>query len=423
MSRATAESSTRPTHHHRRLVATACLGLIALMIAGFSWHATSLRGIPDIGEPFDVAAFSAVKVADEDNAYVLYRQAAAKVVDTGHLNGNLKLDWATAPEIEKRWLEENREALQIWRLGTERPDSSLIDPAELTFDTNLEILQVLRDFCRLAQLEGSRLEAAGDYRAAWGWYRAILRSSRHCGRRGTMIERLVGVAIYWTAAFRITNWARNPKVDAASLREALTEIQAIDLMTPPTSDTVKCEYLSFIQTMERPGVFRKLLKGLEIPYGPNGVKIPDGAEWKTGARSWLEFQAFYKREPERSRRLFRLVAANWLESCDLPKSRRPPMLADRPLFSVPAAPEHLSAEALRDWIESTIILKSFMPAGGAMFNAVDRERGRQAQLVVDVASQLYQREHGDEPDDPAQLVGPYLKSLPEGYAPAEKTGP
>ena len=46
---------------------------------------------------------------------------------------------------------------------------------------------------------------------------------------------------------------------------------------------------------------------------------------------------------------------------------------------------------------------------------IDRERPRQARLVVHLADQLYRREHGGPPPSPAALVGPYLKGLPEGY--------
>ena len=40
------------------------------------WWSIQLVGLPDIGEPFDVAAFRSFRIPDDRNAFVLYRQAA-----------------------------------------------------------------------------------------------------------------------------------------------------------------------------------------------------------------------------------------------------------------------------------------------------------------------------------------------------------
>jgi hypothetical protein len=55
---------------------------------------------------------------------------------------------------------------------------------------------------------------------------------------------------------------------------------------------------------------------------------------------------------------------------------------------------------------------------------VDRERARQARLVVHLADQLYRREHGGHPPpSPSALVGPYLKALPEWLDEPMSAGP
>ena len=40
-------------------------------------------------------------------------------------------------------------------------------------------------------------------------------------------------------------------------------------------------------------------------------------------KAWLRMVRVFKKEPERSRRVFRLIIANHLAYCDLPPSRRP----------------------------------------------------------------------------------------------------
>lgn len=51
------------------------LGGTALAI----WWLTSLNGLPDIGDPFDVAAFRAFSVPDDQNAFTFLRRANEKL--------------------------------------------------------------------------------------------------------------------------------------------------------------------------------------------------------------------------------------------------------------------------------------------------------------------------------------------------------
>src|SRR5215475_9137846 len=59
------------------VVLAACVAVAATAFA--IWWLNSLNGLPDIGDPFDVAAFRAFSIPDEQNAFVLYRQAKARL--------------------------------------------------------------------------------------------------------------------------------------------------------------------------------------------------------------------------------------------------------------------------------------------------------------------------------------------------------
>ena len=156
----------RSTGRSRRLI----LVVGALAVAGASaflmWWMTTLSGLPDVGDPFDVATFANPPVADDENAFVLYRQAVARLVEQP---SGITFDWATAGLDEKGWLERNREALEVWRRGTERPEAIYLRPGSQTLMTQLTVIQQVRSFPRLAQLEGGRLEAEGDVEGAWRW--------------------------------------------------------------------------------------------------------------------------------------------------------------------------------------------------------------------------------------------------------------
>ncbi len=400
---------TRTRSSWRRIAAIIGLGLGSLVVTVLVWSRTTLHGLPDIGDPFDVAAFCSHRVRDEDNAFVLYRQADALLRPW---RGDSPYVWATASAEERRWLDDNREALAAWRRGTERPDASFIPPDELTFDSNLDVLQRMRSLAKLALFEASRHEASGDFAGAWEWYRAVLRCSRHCGRRGCMIERLIGIAIHGLVSSRIKVWASSPSVDAKALRKALDEVQAIDATTPPLSDTIKCEYLSFQEAMSRPDMLWNFLGAVVRP--PGSTTSDAKALAKT---AMLRVEAFAKRDPERSRRLLRLVIANWLVYCDRPASERPPLDPTHNLVyatdsSAPPSARLLPPDRMNSWFESTIVLRNLIPAYHAILRASDRERGIQAALVVHLASELYRRDHGRPPASPDELVGAYLKALP-----------
>ena len=397
-----------------RLAATIGLAAPALVIAGLAWNLTSLRGLPDIGEPFDVASFTSARVRDDENAFVLYRRADALYRPW---DGQPTYDWPTASATERKWLDDNREALEIWRQGTERPDASFIPRGESTFDADLDLVKRLRGLVKLACFRASQLEAEGDFEGAWTWYRAALRASRHCGRQGNLIERLIGIAIHGQVAQEITAWAGSPRVDAGMLRKALAEVQAIDAMTAPMSYTIKCEYLALLEATGRPGMLWALLE--REARDPNS---PEGDGWTFARTALLRARGFLRRDPVRSRRLFKLMVANWLVYCDRPLEDRPPFEADSRLVyvsdsSAPPAARMLSPGLMNSWYESTIVLHTLFPAYDATRRAVDRERAAQSALVVHLASELYRREHGGPPASPEVLVGPYLKALTPAAVP------
>ena len=63
------------------LVLAICLAVAATAFA--IWWLTSLNGLPDIGDPFDVAAFRAFCVPDDQNAFTFLRRAEEKLTPSG----------------------------------------------------------------------------------------------------------------------------------------------------------------------------------------------------------------------------------------------------------------------------------------------------------------------------------------------------
>src|SRR4051812_42674219 len=55
------------------LVGTICLAVVAGALA--VWWLNSLNGLPDIGDPFDVAAFRTFSLPEDQNAFTFFRRA------------------------------------------------------------------------------------------------------------------------------------------------------------------------------------------------------------------------------------------------------------------------------------------------------------------------------------------------------------
>lgn len=418
-----------------RLVAAAVGLALAASLGSSAWRLRSVDGIPDVGDPFDVAAARRpIDLADEDNAYALYAESHARFVRRPKALGRVEfaeLDWSKVGQAARDYLEQNRPALDLWRRGSERPDALYHQPGELRIDTLLPLVQEMRTLSGLAGFEGTRLEGRGEMEGAWGWYRAMLRCSRLVGRHGVLIERLVGGVLHRKAAIRIVRWASDPRVDAPLLRRALAETMAADALTPPLSAALKLEYLIYMRDLRE---LTALPRQIPLPGGKSGIfnRIAKSAGVKDPIeRAWLRAS----NDDERSRRAARMLFANWLAQVDRPPALRAPVAVQSPTLiyapdptAPPAArampPEDLARIVDRNVLSSHIFrdypfTSSPRPDGTIMWEErgpMGRERRRRSALIVRLAAELYRREQGHPPATAGELVGPALKELPEGIA-------
>src|SRR5215468_3177037 len=67
------------------VVVVACVAVAATAFA--IWWLNSLNGLPDIGDPFDVAAFRAFGLPDEQNAFTYLRRASEKLTNLAGMVG------------------------------------------------------------------------------------------------------------------------------------------------------------------------------------------------------------------------------------------------------------------------------------------------------------------------------------------------
>jgi hypothetical protein len=84
---------------------------------------------------------------------------------------------------------------------------------------------------------------------AWSWYRAILRSSRHVGKHGVIIERLVGASIHEKAVPRILSQGSSQGRVALGVTPQGSHRSGRARQTHPVRHVVRCP--SHVQVVSR----------------------------------------------------------------------------------------------------------------------------------------------------------------------------
>jgi hypothetical protein len=409
----------------RRRVLTAAAVLLAMIAAPVIWWSIQLLGLPEIGDPFDVQEFRSFTIADDRNAFGLYRQAADRLKplvtsSKGQPQGiNLSVPWSHADPPVRRWVESNREAMELYRRGTERPDA--LDPLLVSNPAgSWRTRSALGAFQDLALLEASRLEEAGNMAGAWGWYRSAIRTTYHLGLRATIIGRMAAQRRDGEFRRRLSTWAADKRTKPDVIRRALDDVIACGDFLRSDSYTLKVEYLSFEGAPEEsysPGR-QRIIASLGAKLQAQGYDLDQDRK-----RQIVDAWFFWRRESERSRRVLRLAVANRLAYYELPPSRRP---APDPGVSGPCdfyafgpeAPEKartLSPKAVDQWLNSTYDAQEILRFWDPRANRV-KERANHRALIVLLASELYRRDHGTDPPSDEALVGPYLNRLPADAA-------
>jgi hypothetical protein len=407
---------TREQQRPGRRRTSFAIGITVVLIAAIGgvaiFRATTLRGLPDIGDPFDVAKYARIDIPDDQNSFTYYIRAHELFKkDEPQTMLAVYLDWSQVDESQTRWLEANRDALNVWFEGTKCDRGVYKQPGSINFETMLPVVQSLRSVSRLANLEACRLEHEGRYADSWSWLRANLRASRHLGKGAVIIERLVGIAIFTGTSKQAMHWADNPKIDASLIRQALADVIALDAMTPEIAEAFRAEYFTCINTIARADLRDSAIIG-DYPDAPSHPQptLRQKAEALLGVLI---------HEPERSRRVFRLITANQLAASKLSSTERARRLVTFDKFSLylpdQGTDSPIDLDDLRRWFESTRYAKVFSSSWAGVERAYRRDDHARAALIVHLAEQLYLRERGELPERPEQLVGPFLKSLPDEY--------
>ncbi len=416
-------------------VAILAVVLLVITAAVLVRRWSGLIGLPDIGDPFDVAAFRAFGVPKDQDAFVLIRQAEVKlsqvpalppVVSQAQLR--LAVGWSKADPKLRDFVAAHRELLKLFRRGAERPDAVIHTSDESGRRQTLLNLGLL---VHMVLLEGSRLEEQGDMAGAWGWYRSVLLMKTHVMRRGSIFQRYDSELVTEGLNTRIASWVADRRTEVPLLRKALAEVLAHEPKADWDVFSLKLDYLDMMAELDtRNGRF-ETGNGEDLDHWIGGEKLPPNL-----AGLLHTVRRFVFNEPERSRRVLRLVFANWLahaghgqrQDChgSVVATFRDKLSPSLSFYDedprAASGKKGLPPEDVAEWLFTTrdaAALLSFWewPAIGVT------EKRHYGNLVFLLAEELYRREHGAPPPSERALIGLYLDHLPDDGSAELDNGP
>ena len=375
-----------------------------------------LSKVPPAPIPFDVDEFCRIEIEPGQNAFDYFSEATrlkAAVAADYKANGRefqwndnavIANGWSVATDSLKQWLLDNREAMQVWRRGTECSDSLFISPRKMSLSETVPVAQELRSFARMAQLDAVRLESEDRLLEAAELYLAILRSSDLVRRHGGIIQNLIGVGTNSTAIGPLMKLSEDSRLSAEELRSVMKQVRAMNQHVEPPSTAWKIEYLSAIRSLSQTGWCKET--GLTEKYEKFEPYASTGMEaflWITG-------------EPEVARRAVTHVLINHLREVDKPLAQRSPRAETQTVgLFIPrgeVSSQSLPPAAIERAVQRSIVAKHVIVPFIQYDNTITRDRARRVGLELVLVAQIYFREHGEFPSEISDLIPDYVDSWP-----------
>lgn len=395
----------------RPKVAIPLLILFLILISPWLIRAWYLRGVPDVAEPFETQAVHDFKIAEADNAYSGYAEAVAIFKDprsdwdlSEKSTRVLTAGWQAADDDIRAYLADNREAFLIWKEATQKDEAQFLPAGQYAWNQPLPIAGVARPFTYGALLIAERHMSESHPEQAWEWYRAAIRFSRHMGKNGGLVERLVGSDCFELTARELEAWLADPAVSKELILQGMQQLEEDWQLTEDNATIIKLECISTLTLIEQ--IQNGESRVLESESWPNGLNSVD--ESKTP-----NLYFYFKGEPELSKRLTKIGIRNHLKHYALPPWQRPERLGEMGLFHdheglVIDEPQFTIDTYDRAYKRSL----DMMPGFEYSMTEFEADELRYRTLLVVFAGQVFRRDHGRFPETLDELVPDDLDSIP-----------
>jgi hypothetical protein len=159
-----------------------------------------------------------------------------------------------------------------------------------------------------------------------------------------------------------------------------------------------------------------------------GVDAPDEQTmWYNSVPLFVRGRQFVRHEPERSRRVLRLLVANTQSQCDRPRPARAKMRDHAFLLYASneftsSAIRALGPEELQQWLLGSD-LRGLLAALSLALSRRDGDLAAFDLPRLDIAARAYRLDGGVPPTTYGDLVGPYIKTLPDGFEHGDALAP
>jgi len=415
------------------LILAGCGALAGVWMAGTFWYRAV--AIPDVGEPFDVRAFTAsLPTWEQNEAGRLIRKAAKSLEDyEKEISAKLKpppnpqgaapqpgeqevegpgaqtaparsfLDqtsdvvlkgWPKNKPVLGRWLDlmfEGEWAAQYREAGL-LPLGMVVDLREVTPGTLIGYVSQCREAADLFTARGLQLQVQGNPQAALEHFGVALGLSRQLRHKALTISYRIGVAMQGTALGGIEIWLRELGPRPEMLQGALKVLNRHENQLPPFTDYVKADYLKDLNGRE------SRTSSLGNTHGYKARGLSEVVLFDVASKvPW---------EEDRETRMLRVLAKSALQEAEVP------------LWEKPASPE-LPA-VLRPPINEGDLppyLDVVYPYRG--WGSAERMRQVEARSLcqlrgtrLQIALALYEVEKGKPAATLEALVPTYLPGLP-----------
>jgi len=415
--------------------------LLLLLVMFICWRQWRIWSVPDVGIPFDKEAYLTEYSEEYRNeAVTLYINASEGFVDQKAIEQLVPLKpgedeshpWARIHAINswnytnrqsEAWLDMNHEIITAWRELVNHTNKnvpifeadmfagSVWSSKPMYFDHAIKVPHdYTRQICLLMLYESARQMQQGDVEQALQWQMAV-------ARLGTLIQHDTESSIL-----------------SGHVITGLQVSASLDLLA---HESITLDHLHEL---------RDLYQELEQhKAAPSEFFITSYLQWDANYAQWTaDWQYYYPSlllgEIELERRNRNLLYQNIMSFCDLPYVERPQLAPDEEGWHYALfAPDEQQQEKYQISSAETVnksIAKMIDPVGlylekGRIFDRLcipvtNWFRTTQSHLMMrglarlNVALQIYHREHGAFPDKLEQLVPGYVESIPlDHYLPGE----
>ena len=380
-----------------------------LLFSPFLVRGFRIAQLPDIGEPFDVAALLKTAPPADDEVTKLLTESQKSYREPTSAESELigivnESGWAVTSEPLRSWLADNERSLLEWRHATELKVWPKSTKVETDPNAIVDSVRVQRDLVTLAKTQAECSLADGDTEAAWGWIQAMFRHVNHLAQHGDLMDRFVANGLAAMTFHSVQRFTESRRVTSGEMRKALDDLQQFHATLPPKSDAFRWDYARDLKNrikLDDPHMIHWLENN---PQTFDLSDVPASLRMKT---LWL------LGDPDFSDRAVKLVIRNWIEEADLPPFRRSAVLGTRvKIFDSVAVSSPISNQMLAQKVNERCLAKVYLSGGISAIKSMERIETRYTSIALATACQLYRMEHGEFPPKLSDLVPEILAHLP-----------